>query len=195
RLVSERALLAEMRAALTPLGAKQRGHSGVFIADHGFWLALVEVKTERQLLTVGAHWLWFVQSRHCFDCGERLPFNAGNAARMAADAVASVSALRSRLRSLAAIARELAAPVDGFWPLYHAGVAAALAGDKAAARQHFARIAAKPADRDWQIAVRAAARSLDEAIGHAGPFQAQVEAIVVQTRTLQGLPPGPVRFT
>jgi len=50
------------RAKLRPLGFKQRGRSRTWLADHGWWLAVVEFQASQwsrgSYLNVGAMWLW-----------------------------------------------------------------------------------------------------------------------------------------
>lgn len=181
-------------AVLRPLGLKQRGRSGVFIGDHGFWIAIVEFKEERQLLTVGAHWLWYVQSRRCFDYGRRLAFDRARPREMAVEAAETVTDMAARFASVAQIAREVAAPGDESWPLYHAGVAAGLAGETDAARRVFAQLAGKTARPGWETELQRAGAALAPTIDDPAVFRTRVAAIVERTRALQGLPAMAVRF-
>jgi hypothetical protein len=184
--VTDAALRAAAAATLAPLGFNERGHSGVFIADRVFWLAIVKLEDAR--ITVGGHWLWYVQSRWCFDFGSRS--DGADLALARRDA----AALLARFDSLAAAARHLGAPTDEPWPLYHAAVAQGLAGDAAAAARFFARLLAKPAHRTSERDLRAAAEPLAALVGDKPAFRAAVAAIVERTRALQGLRALPIAF-
>jgi hypothetical protein len=55
-------LAAAARTALAPLGFWRKGKSRVWLADRGFWLAVVEFQPsgfgKGSYLNVAAHWLW-----------------------------------------------------------------------------------------------------------------------------------------
>lgn len=193
-MTEEGGALIAAAAALSPLGLRQRGHSGVFIADHGYWLAIAQFDRERARLAVGAHWLWFVQPRWCFDWGEQLDWTADRPYEMARQAAEAVGAVEARFDTVAAIAVQLAAPADARWPLYHAGVAAGLAGDAGAASAFLARLAAKETRSDWERELQATARALVATLPDRAAFRAAVAEIVARTRSLQGLKSQPVSF-
>jgi hypothetical protein len=180
----------EIAAALAPLGFRQRGLSAVWIADRGFWIAVAKFEAAR--VTVGAHWLWYVQSRWVFDAGTRI--EGGPAEATPHRAAAEAARLGERFGSLAAIARELAAPATAFWPLYHAGVAHGLAGDPAAAANFFARLMELPARRQSEREILATASALAQELSDLASFRAAVAPIVERTRALQGLPAAPIAF-
>ena len=188
---------------LAPLGCRQKGHSLVWIGDRRFWLLHVEFAPRSaggpSQLYVGAYWLWYVQSSLGFDYGTRFAdFPAyrddaqfAPAARdMAARAAAEIEAMRAKFAAVPDIARHLAATGgDGVWPLYHAAVATALAGDATAAQDAFRRLAEKPARRDWEAKLQADAGALAGHLPDVAAFRAAASAVINRQRALQGLAP------
>lgn len=189
RLIAEAA-----EAVLPPLGCRQKGRSPLWIADQGLWVILVDFG-HSPVLTVGASFLWYVQSTWSFDHGTRIddfaatePFApvAGAIARRAAEEVAS---LRAKFSSIAAIASVLVERAgDAPWPLYHAAVASGLAGDDATAARFFRRLDEKPASRDWEAELAAQASALAQSLGDEAAFRRAVGEIVARMRALHGLP-------
>lgn len=181
-----RTVAAAADPVLAPLGCRQKGRSTLWVADQRFWVVLVDFQPGT--LTVGASFLWWVQSRWSFDDGVRVT-DAGDAPSMARRAAEEVAALRARFASMAAIANLLVARAgEASWPLYHAAVASGLAGDGATARQMFERLLAKPATRDWETALAAQARALAQHLKSPAAFRAAVAEVVNRMRALQGLP-------
>jgi hypothetical protein len=199
-----RLFAAAARPLLEPLACRQKGLSRVFIADERYWLLIVELRPASLgalELAVGTHWLWYPQSRWCFDYGYKAgtaepyrdaaqftPVAEGLARRAAAEA----AAVRAKFASVADIARHHAAAAnDGWWPLYHRAVASGLAGDIEAAGQCFRRLGEKPATRDWETQLQSDAGGLAPLAGDRVAFRGAITTIVNRARALQGLPADP----
>jgi hypothetical protein len=64
------------REALSPLQFQQKGRSRTWLADHGWWLTVVEFQpsswSKGSYLNVGAHWLWTDSGHLSFDFGYRV---------------------------------------------------------------------------------------------------------------------------
>ncbi len=141
------------KAALGPLGFRRKGRSRLWIADHGWWLNVVEFQPsgwERgSYLNVAAHWLWSDKGYLSFDHGRRIDgfvqyegdAQFTEAAAVLADkallaaheldmAIPSPSALAGMLAASDALARPA---LKASWPGYHLAVAEALAGRTAEA--------------------------------------------------------------
>lgn len=60
--VHSRIIASAAKAALEPIGFRQKGRSRLCLADHGYWLNLVEFTPSRWSKSVSllnaAHWLW-----------------------------------------------------------------------------------------------------------------------------------------
>jgi hypothetical protein len=197
-----RVIAAAAQPLLAPLGCRQKGHSLVWIADQRCFLIHLEFEPSAvgapTCLTVGTYWLWYAQSALSFDYGTRLTDFAAYrddaqfapvAHDMAIRAAAEVAAIRAKFRSVSDIARHLAATGgDGSWPLYHAAVASALAGDSASAGGFFRRLAEKPANRAWEATLQADAKALAHYLPDAAAFRAAAIDVINRSRALQGLP-------
>lgn len=142
------------KAALGPLEFRRKGRSRVWIADHGWWLNVVEFQPSGwqrgSYLNVAAHWLWSDSGHLSFDHGGRIDGFvayeadaqfAEAAAGLADKAVVGVRALDEAITSPEALAGILRASdavvrpaAKGSWPGYHLAVAEALSGQTAEAR-------------------------------------------------------------
>jgi hypothetical protein len=197
-----RVIAAAAQPILAPLGCRQKGHSPLWIADQGFWLILAEFQPraadEPSHLSVGAFWLWSVQSTLSFDYGRQFTDFAayrddGQFADVARDmarrAVGEIAAIRTQFAAMPDIARHLAAAGgDGFWPLYHAAVASGLAGDAETAQSFFRRLAEKPAGRAWEATLQADAGALARHLPDPAAFRAAAIGVINRARALHGLP-------
>ncbi len=133
---------------LGPLGFQRKGRSRVWLADHGWWLTVVEFQpsgwTKGSYLNVAAHWLWLERVCLSFDYGGRIePFSEytsdaqfrSEAAGMAQVAAEEAKRLHLVFHSVEAAATTLAARESnladqgkGSWSTYHAGMAMGLSG-------------------------------------------------------------------
>jgi hypothetical protein len=194
------------KRALQPLGFRRKGQSRLWLADHDWWLAVVEFQPsgfrKGSYLNVAAHWLWSNGGYITFDfgCGanwgsrvaEFEEYETDEQFRSAADRLAATAAeeaqqLARRLSSIRAAAELLvnrensSSPQSrGSWPTYHAGVAAGLA-DRG--QDAHALLRSVSDER-----VKSAAKSLLECAGVAGAFKAAASSLIATQRQALHLP-------
>ena len=193
------------RSILQPLGLRQIGRSRLWVADQRFWAIVIEFQpsgfSKGSYLNVGAMWLWHSKNHWSFDCGSRIEGftsfrNASQfapvAEKLATRAAEEVSVLRSKFVSLSEVARRIA-PDDRArgWPVYHAAVAAGLAGDVPASNQLFRRLIEEPTTSEWQVKLRSDSAALANLLHNAERFRGALLAIVQESRALHGLPLDP----
>jgi len=150
------------KAALGPLHFRRKGRSRTWMADHGWWVTVVEFQpsawSKGSYLNVAAHWLWSDTGHLSFDFGGRVaehveylsdPQFVSAVASMAASAAKEAEALCEKFTSLSVTAEILLGearrrggqgPGHPGWMTYHAGVASGLAGRGREAAEMFARI-------------------------------------------------------
>jgi hypothetical protein len=78
------------------------------------------------------------------------------------------------------------------WPVYHAAVAAGLAGDLDTSEALFKRLIDELPATEWQEQLRADSEELARCVRDEARFRALVLAIIQESRTLHGLPPDPM---
>jgi hypothetical protein len=152
---------------VVPLGFHRRGRSRTWVADHGWWLTVVEFQpsawSKGSYLNVAAHWLWSEIGTLSFDFGGRIAEHveyltdeqftsavvrlAENAANEAQRLTAIFGDLSTASKVLLeeAQAKRAQPHLHAGWSDYHAGVAAALIGQSDEAKQILTRIVASPA--------------------------------------------------
>ncbi|MDO9487335.1 MAG: hypothetical protein Q7J32_03100 [Sphingomonadaceae bacterium] len=157
----DRIIADAAKAALDSLGFRRKGRSRLWLADHGWWLRLVEFQpsawSKGAYLNVGAHWLWSEMGHPSFDFGGRVDgfiaylsdeqFAPG-AVRLAESAADEAARLMQLFGSLPAATNILlnetsvTARLRGHtgWAAYHAGTAAGLAGLSEDAEEMFSRV-------------------------------------------------------
>ena len=136
------------RVELGPLGFRQKGRSRLWLADHGFWLNVVEFTPNRWSkgvnLANAAHWLWlgagFMSFNVSVPSGCHAEFENEDQFRRAALEIAKVARakaleIEARFPSFDAIAdfvveRARSSPdrMGPSWWGYEAGIASALVG-------------------------------------------------------------------
>ena len=138
------------KAALAPLGFRRKGRSRTWLADHGWWLTVIEFQpsawSKGSYLNVATHWLWSDMGSLSFDFGGRVTEFveyvsdaqfAPAIARLAENASHEAQRLAQMYSSLSGTARVLLheartspaqTPGHPGWMAYHAGVAAGLVG-------------------------------------------------------------------
>jgi len=158
----DKIIAAAAKAALGPLNFRRKGRSRLWLADHGWWLTVVEFQpsawSKGSYLNVAAHWLWGEMGCITFDFGGRVAEHeeyqsdlqfADAAARLAENAMREALNLLQIFTSLEAASDILLAevragnkPGSGHpdWSAYNAGVAAGLVGRSADAAEMFASI-------------------------------------------------------
>lgn len=200
-----RQLAAAARRILSPLGCKQIGRSRTWIADQRFWVIVIELQpssfSRGSYLNVGVSWLWYAKGYWSFDHGCRVegfhPFRdehqfANEAEELMLQAAEEVHTLRTRFASLPSIARELTPKSDtSAWPVYHAAVAAGLAGDVVAARRLFNRLIREPPTAEWHQKLHMNGMELTQTLADRDGFRQAVLAVIQESRALHHLPPDP----
>jgi hypothetical protein len=195
----------EARAALGPLGVRQKGRSRTWLDDRIWWVTVIEFQptmgANASHLNVGACWLTYAKDYLSFDLGYRLreatyfrnasQFSAAmrEYARVAADRVLELRrALASPADALAAVTRELHLELEPDWSTYHAAVFAGLVGDVELARRLLLKLLAESPPRyDWDKERAERAEALAGMDREA--FRSEIATTVVQTRALLKLPP------
>ena len=144
----EKLIAGAAKEILGPLGFHRKGHSRTWIADHGWWLNVVEFQpsgwAKGSYLNVAAHWLWIEQDYLSFDyCGRVESFSKytsdmhfqPEASRLAQTAAKEAHELGQTFDSIEAAAmvlcakeRDLPQQARGGWSAYHAGMALGLSG-------------------------------------------------------------------
>jgi hypothetical protein len=200
-------IAAAAKAALAPLGCKRKGQSRVWISDQGFYAIGIEFQpsgwSKGSYLNVGACWLWRAQDHWTFDAGYRkgdfIPFESAEQftpliAMLAERAAQEVLILRERFKLIADTAKYLCTwtKYDGWW-IYHAAIAAGLAGDVATAESLFRRF------NNWANSAYGGKRDSDGpelmALVHdTTQYRARIRAIIDESRSLHRLPPDPDCF-
>jgi hypothetical protein len=155
------------KSALQPLGFTRKGRSRTWLADHGWWLTIVEFQpsawSKGSYLNVAAHWLWSETGTLSFDFGGRITEHVKYltdvqftpaAAQLAKSAALEAQRLTETFDDLCKAAKVLleAGQTTGGhrhlypgWGDYNAGVAAALVMRTDEARKMFTRILDSPA--------------------------------------------------
>ena len=194
----DRMIAEAAKAALGPLGFHRKGRSRTWLADHAWWLTIVEFQpsawSKGAYLNVGAHWLWSSMGHLSFDFGHRIagfveylsdaqfaPVAAemGDRAARAADQLArTFASLNATADVLLADVHRTHNPGQGSWMAYNAGVAASLSGRVDDAAAMFGRILNEPTND----ALHQSAASLAPLLGDATAFRAEVEDRIARQR-------------
>lgn len=202
------------KEALTRLGFWRRGHSRVWLADHGYWLGVVEFQPsgfgKGSYLNVAAHWLWrppdYFLSFDYFHPDQTKPFIeffdaaqfkplardlAEQAARDSERLIQQFDSLSSTASVL--IKEELALPCrPKGWRAFHAAVAAGLIGNIVTSRRLFQPLIEQAVTHDWQERLQATCAGLSQTLSRPRAFRDAVLMMIEQTRSLNRLPPSPI---
>lgn len=201
-------IAAAAKAALTPLGCVRKGQSRFWYSDQRFWAISIEFQpsgwSKGSYLNVGAMWFWYPKKSWSFDVGHRvddadfISFESVGQftpliERMAERAAQEVIALREQFKSIGAIHRYLIShPLREGAPVYHAAVAAALAGDMPAARQSFDRLAHWPTENlEWRRRLQSNGAALATFLDDPPKFRSEVLVLIEGVRERLRLPPDP----
>jgi len=166
---------------LIPLGYARRGQSRLWIADQGFWIAVVEFQpsgyAKGSYVNVCASWLWALRDPYyiAFEYFDRLaPYADLGHAPPSEEAlqpltialVPAIERLYDTFSSFPAIDAYLeeraSEPRASLHDHYNAAVSAGLGGDSARRHRHFGWIAAHEARADWEAALKAKVAHLAE---------------------------------
>ncbi|MBX9777867.1 MAG: hypothetical protein K2Y71_26100 [Xanthobacteraceae bacterium] len=199
-----RIIAAAAKAALEPIGLKRKGQSRVWLSDQRFWVISVEFQpsgwSKGSYLNVGIKWLWHPGPG--LDWSDRpvdfVPFESAEQFAplmkgMAAHAAQEVQAWRVRFDTFAEICGYLIANAkrDG-WPVYHAAVAAGLAGDQETSRRFFQQMEDwQTYGYDWQLRLKSDSAALATLSFESEKFRAKVLNIIEGTRALMKMPSDP----
>lgn len=204
----DRIIADAAKAALGPLGFKRKGRSRTWVADHGWWLTVVEFQpsawSKGSYLNVAAHWLWSEIGSLSLDFGGRLKEHVKYvtddqfkraAVQLVDTAAAEAQRLAELFDSLSEAAKVLieAAQTDGGqphihpgWSDYNAGVAAALMGRSEEARKMFAAILDSPAPS--RSLLHPAAKRMAHLLSDPTGLREEVMTLIKQQREALGLP-------
>jgi len=158
-------IAAAAKSILAPIGCKRKGHSRMWMDDHGWWVGIVEFQpsgwSKGSYLNVSASYLWkpaFAESTWSFDAligprpwhpaikGESYVEQATALASLARD---SLKNLRDHHRSTDLAGSWLQSQWNerNPWHSYHLGIAFGLAGQVKTGQRYF-RLAIDPSSRD-----------------------------------------------
>ena len=203
----DRIIAHAAKRALAPLGFRRKGRSRTWLADRGWWLAVVEFQpsawSKGSYLNVAAHWLWSEMGFLSFDFSGRVhqhveylsdaqfaPAAAGLAELAAAEA-RRLTAMFTSLEATAAIlvAEQKAAgeQAGGGWITYNAGVAAGLSGRADAAAEMFGWVLDSSAPEDSSL--KLAAARMARLVPDPPRFKTEVAATITRHREALKLPP------
>ena len=196
-----RVLADAAKAVLAPMGLERKGRSRTWLDDRSWHLIVVEFQpsgwSRGSYLNVGVMWLWYEKDYLSFDhCGRVQEFEpAGEGdwtarSRGLAEAAAKrVVDLRQAIPDIAAADQLLR---DGHqmvgWPLFHAAVAAGLAGDTAAARSSMDRLLSQEPTSAWQLAQQSKMADYRSVIDDPDAYRARVVDEILRSRQAHKLP-------
>lgn len=206
----DRIIADAAKAALGPLGFRRKGRSRIWLADHDWWLAVVEFQpsawSKGCYLNVAAHWLWSETGTVGFDFGGRIAEHveylcdeqfAAAAARLAQRAAEEARRLAAAAigspADAAALLLEAAqggspqAHLHPGWRDYDAAVAAALAGRPREAATLFASIVDSPAPPNSLL--HPAAQRLAPLVAQPAALRDRVLSLIERQRHALRLPP------
>lgn len=199
------------RRTLSPLGFQQKGQSRLWFADRGLWALVVEFQpsgfSKGSYLNVCAMWLWSPSIHWVFNYYWRadrfIEFRTieqfkPEAKWLADQAGLEAALLDKKFESIGAIASYLKRETEAeacdpqlrrsSWPLYHAAIAAGLAGDQEFSLRCFSEMMTGNWTREIQIEVASLAKLLAED----REFHSAILKKVAATRAALKLPPLPL---
>lgn len=195
------------KSELGPIGFRRKGQSRTWIADHEWWVIVVEFQpsawSKGCYLNVATHWLWSDRDYLSFDFGGRLEEHveylsdtqfSTEMQQLAQRAAQEAERLREIFATLPSAASilifEALKENSKAWPAFHAGVAAALAGRIEDAQEMLSRVANnsfQPASDLAQLARKMALLDDPEC------FQEEVLKLIQAHRTILRLTPLPAK--
>lgn len=148
-------IAAAAKRVLAPVGCFRKGRSRIWLADHGWWLGVVEFQpsgwSKGSYLNVAASYLWRAESHEKIMAFDRIvgprPWRAAvdgesfesHASELALLARESLTALRSHHRTVSSAADWLLSEEikDSPWHDYNLGMAFGLTRQVESSRRHF----------------------------------------------------------
>jgi hypothetical protein len=200
----DRIIADAAQIVLGPLGFRRKGRSRTWLADNGWWLAVVEFQpsawSKGSYLNVAAHWLWSEIGSLSFDFGgriaEHVEYVTDDEFTLAVARLAQCAAIESRrladlfdsLTNAAEVLLEAGKQphLHPGWSDYHAGVAAALIGRRDEARRMFKVILDSPAPPGSLL--HPAADRMEQLLSDQTGFREQVLSLIKQQREALRLP-------
>jgi hypothetical protein len=189
------------RAAMVPLGFRQRGRSRLWYCDHGWWAEIIEFQpsawSKGSYLNIAAMWLWQPGGHWAFNESRRVAtfceyqdearFSAAMT-RLASLAASETLKQRQQFDSIDAAARYvIQESTPCFWQRYHAAVFASISSDHQTARTFLEAVLAEPAVVPWMTEVHAKAVCLSRHLSSTEDARALVAEDVQKTRAQLGL--------
>jgi hypothetical protein len=199
-----RIIAAAAKATLLPIGCRRIGQSRCWISDERYWIIFIEFQpsgwAKGSYLNVGASWLWHARKGLAFNVGYRVAdfirFESTEQftpliGDMAAVAAREVVKLREKFKSFAEIHYYLINHLSEGWPVYHAAVAAGLAGDIETSSRLFVQFDAWCNSYHRKAILQSESTSLASILAQPAQFRAAVQTIIEKCRALNGLPRDP----
>ena len=194
------------KRTLGPLNFRRKGRSRTWLADHDWWLVVVEFQpsawSKGSYLNVAAHWLWSEIGSLSFDFGGRVQEHveyqsnaqfSPAASRLAEKAAEEAQRLTAMFTSLEATADILIAEqtaerkhTGGGWMAYNAGVVAGLVARADAATEMFERVLGGSAPAG--SALKVAATRMARLVPDAARFKSEVALTIARQREALKLP-------
>lgn len=200
--VHDKIIADAAKCELVPLGFQRKGRSRTWIADHGWWVTVVEFQpsawSKGSYLNVSAHWLWSSNDYLSFDFGGRLvehvEYLSNIQFKQECTILAQHAAHEALRLSKLFISPSAAAQIflaeerkisTGGWMAYHAGVAAGVAGLSGDANDMFGRVADGFAEPTSALAQ--AARHLASLVNKLERFRDEIAMLIEAHRAVLGL--------
>lgn len=196
------------KETLAPLGIFQKGRSRTWIADHGWWIVVIEFQpsgfSKGSYLNVGAMWLWHEKDYFTFDSGNEEGCRIAKfvqyvdeeqfrseVVKLADAAKIETLRLRGHFSSIRDAARHLPGQArrnENPWTELGAAIALGYVGKTFRARWLFKRIERRKPVHDWEYELHQRARRFAERLDRPDEFQQYVKEAVWRTRKLLELP-------
>lgn len=201
-----RILAVAAKRHLAPVGGRRKGQSRVWLIDHGYWLVQIEFQpsgwSKGSYLNVGAHWLWRsepgpisfdhndrVEDFISFENSEQFEPEADRLAARAAEEALKLAGIFGSITEIAQVLTDLVMAGRIGRSVYHAAVAAGLAGEVSKSHALFKRV-----QTDFDDPVRSVASRLDRVLGNPDDYRAAVELSIAEQRSHNKLPACPNPF-
>ena len=204
-----RLLSAAAKAHLAPIGLLRKGRSRTWIADHGWYLIVVEFQpsgfSKGSYLNVGAHFLWQWSGSLSFDLGYRVDqfvrYNSDaqfqiESERLAIHAVTEIQRLRDQLPGPGAVPSALPPDPEGMagWPTYHRAVSLGLTGETDDASRLFQGLLEPSENYEWIVARAKKCQGLLKLLFDRPAFQDAIMQLIKGQRQALRLPSIPDPF-
>jgi len=201
-----RILAVAAKRHLVPVGGRRKGQSRIWLIDHGYWLVQIEFQpsgwSKGSYLNVGAHWLWRaepgpisfnyndrVEDFISFESREQFEPEADRLAARATEEALKLERIFGSVTEIAQVLTDLVMAGRTGSSVYHAAVAAGLAGEVSKSHALFERV-----QTEFDNPVRSVASELDRILEQPDAYQAAVELRIAEQRSHNKLPVCPNPF-